>query len=76
MPNKSTHHLFGPWLRYQRHDQHLTLAELGKRAGVTKGAISRIENGRDVQLSTLTKLCHALNCSITIAPPVKSPLPL
>lgn len=70
------HAHFGPWIRQQRIDQHVTLPELATRSGISKGGVSRIEHGSDVQLSTVIKLCRALNCEIQIHPPIRSPLPL
>lgn len=73
---KSTHQLFGPWLRKERITQGITLPDLATKAGISKGGLSKIERGADLQLSTMTKLLHALNCDHHVSPPVRSPLPL
>ncbi|MCI4667061.1 MAG: helix-turn-helix domain-containing protein [Bacteroidia bacterium] len=40
-----------------RNQQQLTQQELADRIGTQKSAISRIENGADMNLSTLIKIC-------------------
>lgn len=42
---------------------------LAKRAGVPQSTVSRIEQGKsDMNLSTLTKILHAISCDLVIAP--------
>ncbi len=42
----------------------MTLTELAERAGITIVNLSILKNGhaRAIRFSTLTKLCHVLNC--------------
>lgn len=52
----------GKNIRAQRKDAGLTLPQLAEDSGVSKGNLSRIEHGGDLQLSTLYTLCRALGC--------------
>ena len=46
------------------HDRGLTLAELSQLAGITVANLAVLKNGRAraIRFSTLTALCHALDC--------------
>lgn len=52
----------------------MTLAELSERAGITVANLAVLKNGRAraVRFSTLTALCHALDCQpgdlLTVTP--------
>ena len=50
----------GEALRKARREKHLTQEELGERIGVKKAQISRIENGRNLTISTLSRVFKAL----------------
>jgi transcriptional regulator with XRE-family HTH domain len=57
--------LIGPRIRSLRHEQGLTLVELGRRAGVTHAFLSQVERGRsDPSLRTLGKISAALGVSV------------
>ena len=57
----------GPILREMRLRRNLSLAELGRQAGVSKSAIVRIERGdRNPGLVTLTGLAQALRIKFVI----------
>ena len=44
-----------------------TQSELARRIGATKTAISRLENGgRDIRLSTVERIAHALGRVVSI----------
>lgn len=46
-----------------RRERGLSLEQLAERTGLSKGTISRIENGaRDPSVATLEKLAFALSC--------------
>jgi transcriptional regulator with XRE-family HTH domain len=52
-------------LKRLRKRQHLTQADLAKKAGLTRGYIARLETGRhDPPLSTLVTLAEALKTSV------------
>jgi len=57
----------GPFLKRTREYRGLTLPELAERSGVSKGNLSRIERGGDVQASTLKKLCDVLELRIQLS---------
>jgi putative transcriptional regulator len=45
-------------------ERDMTLAELSQRVGVTVANLSILKNGRAkaIRFSTLTRLCHELDC--------------
>lgn len=56
----------GNFLRKYRLEQHLTIAEVSGRAGISKGMLSKIENGHtSASLSTLTSLSQALGITLS-----------
>ena len=56
----------GNEVREFRHKQNMTVADLAKRAGVSAGMLSKIENGNtSPSLSTLQALSHALHVPVT-----------
>ena len=54
---------FGSWVRAARKFHGISLPELAKRAGVSKGHLSKIENdpdaSRGLSLEVASKLAHA-----------------
>lgn len=56
-------------------DRGLTLVELSERVGISVVNLSVLKNGRAraIRFSTLSALCHALDCApgdlLTVAPP-------
>lgn len=40
----------------------MSVTELAERVGITIANISALKNGKAIKLSTLAKLCKALNC--------------
>ena len=44
----------------------ITQAEFAKRAGLKRGTISEIENGKKPSTSTLNKIARAFNCELEI----------
>ena len=56
-------------------ERGMTLTELSERAGVTVANLAVLKNGRAraVRFSTLTALCHVLECQpgdlLTVVPP-------
>lgn len=66
----------GTKMRTLRMDRGLTSVELAQLAGTTQSTISDIENdNRSPQLSTLAKICNALNVPIMEVLPVEHHLP-
>ncbi len=59
----------GEALKQARQQQHLTQEELGNRIGVKRAQISKIEKGKNLTLSTITRIFHALNIPATINVP-------
>lgn len=51
----------GEALRQARKMKRLTQQQLGEKVGVQKAQISRLENGKSITLSTLSRLLKALN---------------
>lgn len=57
--------ILGEMIRQVRKEQHLTQEQLGHLIGVQKAQISKIEtNAKDVRLSTIVKVFHALKARI------------
>lgn len=58
--------MLGNRLKEFREDRRLTQDQLSSLSGVTRQTISYIESNADYNptLSTLLKLCNALNCSM------------
>lgn len=54
-----------------RHTRNLSQATIARRMGISRPAISRLENdhGRDPKLSTVTRYADALGVHITIHNP-------
>lgn len=56
----------GNFIRKYRLEQHLTIADVSARAGISKGMLSKIENGQtSASLNTLTKLAQALGITLS-----------
>ena len=55
--------LVGESIKQARQSKNLTQEELGKLIGVQKAQISRIENGKNLTLSTLAKVFKAMGIS-------------
>lgn len=55
--------LVGEVIKQARQSKNLTQEELGKLIGVQKAQISRIENGKNLTLSTLAKVFKAMGIS-------------
>ena len=53
-------HLIGVHIREARKAQNLTQKQLGERLGVQSAQISKIENGRNVTMTTIIRVLHAL----------------
>jgi len=68
----------GGRVRAARRDKHLTLAALAERAGVSKGYLSTIENGKsEPTASIIARLSEALGVScdwLILGPPPPPPV--
>ncbi|MGH8739082.1 MAG: helix-turn-helix domain-containing protein [Burkholderiales bacterium] len=63
--NTLAHHL-GAEIRRMRLVQRLTIAEVAKKAGISSGMLSKLENGQSsASLDTLVNLSHALGVSLS-----------
>ena len=56
----------GEALKQARQMKQLTQAQLGEKVGVQKAQISRLENGKSITFSTLSRLLKALNIPASI----------
>ncbi len=56
-------HLIGQHIREARKSQNLTQKELGERLGVQTAQISKIENGRNITITTIVRVLNALGLS-------------
>lgn len=56
-------HLIGLHIREARKSQNLTQKELGERLGVQTAQISKIENGRNITITTIIRVLNALGLS-------------
>lgn len=55
----------GAYIRATRKEQNVTLPALAEKAGISKGGLSKIENGNgDPCYSTMLKLSGALNIKV------------
>jgi DNA-binding XRE family transcriptional regulator len=60
--------IMGDMVRKVRKEKHLTQEQLGQLIGVQKAQISKIENNaKDVRLSTIVRVFHALNARIRMS---------
>ncbi len=56
----------GNFVRKYRLEQRLTLADVSARAGISRGMLSKIENGQtSASLSTLTRVARALGVTLS-----------
>ena len=51
-----------------REKQGLSQTELAEIAGITQQQLSRLESGTNCNVSTLLKVCQALNIRVTLKP--------
>lgn len=56
----------GQQVRHARRLRGLTQIELARRLRTSQSAISRIENGDDLNLRTLRKVARALGCVVQL----------
>lgn len=54
-------------IKQQRKSLQMTQRDLSSKTGISPRSLSAIENGGDMQLSTLLKICAALKLSITVS---------
>lgn len=45
--------------------QHLTLTDLARKANVSNSVLSRLRANESISLSSVSKICEALDCCIT-----------
>lgn len=57
-------HYFGAIVKEKRKAKHLTQEQLAEMIGVQKGQVSKIENGQNITLSTVSRLLKALRISV------------
>lgn len=56
----------GEAIREARLSRNMTQEQLGKKVGVQKSQISRLENGRSVSLSSMARLFRAMNIPLSL----------
>lgn len=61
--------LIGEAIKEARRNRQLTQEQLGNLIGVKKGQISKIENGRNLTLSTISRVLHALGLQAHLSIP-------
>lgn len=65
LPGKPLDRYLGNTIRQLRQDHGLTIAEISERAGISRGMLSKIENGvTSASLETLEQLANALGITI------------
>ena len=58
--------LMGEAIKEARLKKQLTQQQLSKRSGIGRTAISRVENGKDCSLSTISRICRAIGIKTEI----------
>lgn len=61
--------LIGEAIKEARRKKKLTQEQLGDMVGVKKAQISKIENGRNLTLSTISKVLHAMGLQAHLSIP-------
>ena len=61
--------LVGEAIRKARIAQSLSQEQLGELVGVQKAQISRLENGKNLTISTISRLFRAMNQKVTLEIP-------
>ena len=61
--------LVGEAIRKARIAQSLSQEQLGEMVGVQKAQISRLENGKNLTISTISRLFRAMNQKVTLEIP-------
>ena len=61
----------GQTLRQKRKAQGLTLEDAARRLNVSKGTLIKIENGKDVYVSTLNWILERFNIRLTLKPDIE-----
>lgn len=56
----------GEAIRQARLSQNLTQAQLGEKVGIQKSQISRLERGRSISLSSMTRVFKAMGIPLTL----------
>jgi len=64
-PGATLEQFVGETLHQFRTQQDLTLADVAERAGISKGMLSKIENGQTTSLDTLHKLAEVLGIGLS-----------
>lgn len=58
--------IIGDAIKQARQSKNLTQEELGKLIGVQRAQISRIENGKNLTVSTITRVFQAMGISVKL----------
>lgn len=58
--------LMGEAIKEARLKKQLTQQQLSERSGIGRTAISRVENGTDCSLSTISRICRAIGIKTEI----------
>lgn len=59
-------YLVGEAIRQARQSKQMTQEQLGDLVGVQKAQISRLERGKNLTLSTITRLFRAMNLNVSL----------
>ena len=63
---KINYRLIGKQIKRFRLAQNLTQEQLGERIGVQKAQISRLERGKSISLSSLTRVFKAMDIPLSL----------
>lgn len=58
--------IMGEAIKKERIRQQMTQQQLSERSGIGRAAISRVENGKDCSLSTISRICRAIGIKTDI----------
>lgn len=58
--------IMGEAIKEARLKEQLTQQQLSERSGIGRTAISRVENGKDCSLSTISRICRAIGIKTEI----------
>lgn len=59
-------YLVGEAIRQARQSKQMTQEQLGELVGVQKAQISRLERGKNLTLSSITRLFRAMNLNVSL----------
>lgn len=58
--------IMGEAIKKERLRRQMTQQQLSERSGIGRASISRVENGKDCSLSTISRICRAIGIKTDI----------